>query len=277
MSNRTILSAILDRVENCIREMLIPDLKADRDTYIPQMANCPPGQTPPQQPTKTPLGQHGYDLVRLGKPNIGYQTPLRACYRDIRDVEPLDRQFRIPSVFLLLDTGFFRGNQDQAPFSQENYPLDAFVTKFPVLLRTLLKKDSGQLVLSTGDDDAGDTYSYLTDAEWGELELAGAFDKSYKDPSLPEKFRNKLRKIPITDQISDLLADFDTLLNPYNLAGRHPEYPENVGVLDAFITSVECLQGILSPFEVVDYSLEITFWQRKGFGPVFSTGTPVVS
>ena len=260
MDNQTILGAILDRVESCIREMVIPNVGTN---YIQK---------------------YGYDLIRIGKSNTGYKTPLRGCYRDLRDVEALDRQFRIPAVFLLLDTGFFRGNQDQTPFAQENYPLDAIVTKYPILLRTLLKKDTGQLAKVTVQDPGYDNYDYLTAEDWGMLELEevenphrSALDASYRDPQLSSAFRNKLRKVPITDQISNLLSDFDSLLNPYNLAGSQPNYPDGFGVLDAFITSVECLQGVLSPYEIVDYCLEVTFWQKKGYGPIFDGGTPVVS
>ena len=251
MQDRTILSAILDRVETCVREMVIPEISEDD------------------------LSESGYKLIQMGKPNSGYNTPLRACYRDLREVEALEKYFRIPCAFLLIDTGFLRGNQDEAPFTQQNYPINAVVTKFPVLLRVLMKQDTGQLVKKGTTDAAFDNYEYLTEAEWTSLNLH--LNESQDSMNLPSGLCNNLGKIPITDQISNLLDDFDTLLNPYNLAGKQVEYPDTVGVLDAFITSVECLQGVMSPYEIVDYTLEMTFWQNKGSNVVFNSTDPVVS
>ena len=252
MSNKTIMKSILDRVEDCVCEMVIPK--------IDDMA----------------LQNVGYDLIQMGKPNEGYKTPLRGLYRDLRDVEALDKYCRVPAVFLLLDTGFVRGNQDQAPFSQDNYPINAMVTHYPILLRTLLKQGTGQLVKNCKDELAPDRYIELTDDEWSSLD--SDLTKSYKSTELTDPaLRDNLMKTPITDQISNLLNDFDQILNPINLAGKQPEYPDNVGVVDAYVTSVECLQGVLSPFEIVDYTLEITFWQPKDNAAVFNSTDPIIS
>ena len=251
------MKSILDRVEDCVCEMVIPK--------IDDMA----------------LQNVGYDLLSMGIPNEGYKTPLRGLYRDLRDVEALDKYCRVPAVFLLLDTGFVRGNQDQAPFSQDNYPINAMVTHYPILLRTLLKQGTGQLVVDCEDELAPDRYRELTADEWCQLRAAAGgadSDKSYKASDLSvTSLQGILKKTPITDQISNLLNDFDQILNPINLAGKQPEYPDNVGVVDAYVTSVECLQGVLSPFEIVDYTLEITFWQPKDNAAVFNSTDPIIS
>lgn len=182
-----------------------------------------------------------------------YNTPLLTLYRDVVEVKELSGEYtitgnreidtlaqrqvtRIPSVSILPSRGARIRNSTASRNS--GVPLDQIVVYWPIIIRITLQQGSGAL----WSDDKMD---YATWEQGG-------------------------RPIPLTDQCMLFWDDLDCLINAYTMGNIKSDKKTSAiwnpqpTLLDALIVESIPLEGMASPFEIVDFVALITYSQNKG-------------
>jgi hypothetical protein len=199
------------------------------------------------------------DISYKANPNEGYHTPLLSLYRDVIEIRtltgdpmitgnPMNDLYqkrlatRLPSISILPARG---ARVENATVTQQSR-LELGTTRifWPIIIRLTLEQGTGAKY-----EDARRVYS---------------------DEGMP---------IPLTDQWVLAWDDMDVLLNAHTLASVNVRNKSDdarfpVSMLDALVTGCEPMEGLVAPFEILDFELMVILNQDKAPGSKYQTASP---